>query len=687
MPDPADLPEPAESPGSQQPPLSGAGGQPNAAIGKRGVGAVANWYIQLEEGEVGPLTEYQLRTRLVDARGVELATWQVRQGSSRWYPAIQVLNRFRDLAENGIYLRRARSTEVEGPFTLVRAIEIVRSGFQGKVRRGRNEIWQSPDEFLAWHQRRTGGQANRAPAPPVARPADDEVLVAELLDDDVEDRPVLITPGNSPTGNREVYAAILIEDDDQDDEATDDEPRGTLVSPPTTQRQHRASQVRLSSPLNERPSPAPSSNPRSLASAGAGANVVAAEESSAGESSAGWGGGGSHGHAGASHQAGSPGQPPPFESPRTPTSTRRRRSFWDKPQNAMMVALGSFSLLLASLGVGLIWSLWGSGGQGEFADNRPAGNRRAVDPAPPSSDDRQGYPAVREVPPTGRAPFESAANDPSAADDLFGPAEPAQPSNPFARDSGLPTNPFEAGLGDVPGRSPRGGGRNGFPPGSSSGPPIVPPGVLFRPVFTTTEGRVDAGSAFMARTPGSDHPILLSVLHLLGPAGGLESQLGASEVGDRWQEVRLKDCVGGAITPELAGKALSLPATAPFPELSAHGDVIAFLPEKRGSFQPYLLSLRPPLPNEEVWMVAEVIGRESLTHPARIAGQERGWMSYEFDDPELELRATSGAPIVNADGEVVAVHAGGGERGGKLVGFGTAAFRFLPVLRIEAGLR
>ena len=37
-------------------------------------------------------------------------------------------------------------------------------------------------------------------------------------------------------------------------------------------------------------------------------------------------------------------------------------------------------------------------------------------------------------------------------------------------------------------------------------------------------------------------------------------------------------------------------------------------------------------------------------------------MLYNFDNPNIELVATSGAPIVNARQEVVAINAGGGRR-------------------------
>ena len=55
---------------------------------------------------------------------------------------------------------------------------------------------------------------------------------------------------------------------------------------------------------------------------------------------------------------------------------------------------------------------------------------------------------------------------------------------------------------------------------------------------------------------------------------------------------------------------------------------------------------------ERVYLVSKVIGRAGVKHPARIFGREEGWLLYEFDNRFIELRATSGAPIVNERGEV-----------------------------------
>ena len=64
---------------------------------------------------------------------------------------------------------------------------------------------------------------------------------------------------------------------------------------------------------------------------------------------------------------------------------------------------------------------------------------------------------------------------------------------------------------------------------------------------------------------------------------------------------------------------------------------------------------------------------------ATVRGIDQGWLLYGFDE-RIELRATSGAAVVNAQGQVVAVHAGGGEENGQVVGVGTPVTKFMGAL-------
>jgi hypothetical protein len=57
------------------------------------------------------------------------------------------------------------------------------------------------------------------------------------------------------------------------------------------------------------------------------------------------------------------------------------------------------------------------------------------------------------------------------------------------------------------------------------------------------------------------------------------------------------------------------------------------------------------LPEEVRW--------QDMLHRATVIGHEQGAMLYAFDDPRIELQATSGAPVVDAGGKLVGINLGG----------------------------
>ena len=67
-------------------------------------------------------------------------------------------------------------------------------------------------------------------------------------------------------------------------------------------------------------------------------------------------------------------------------------------------------------------------------------------------------------------------------------------------------------------------------------------------------------------------------------------------------------------------------------------------------------------------------------HPAIVERLKDGWLQYSFVDHGITLKSTSGAPIVDRKGNVIAVHAGGTKKSGKMIGIGTPVVNFYPTL-------
>jgi hypothetical protein len=212
-------------------------------------------------------------------------------------------------------------------------------------------------------------------------------------------------------------------------------------------------------------------------------------------------------------------------------------------------------------------------------------------------------------------------------------------------------------------------------------------GMVFRPSFGHRGTFFEAGTAFAASVPGSNKPIILTALHLFGPAGGLERDIPPSQIPSRLSELKLTDCINNQLTESYTGKVLVLANSKPFPESSSIGDVVAFMPHGNRALRPLALTPLKPRVGERVWLFSEVINGPATVHGATVQGYEDGWMLYNFDNPNLEIVATSGAPVVNARQEVVAINAGGSKDGNIMLGIGTPSSNFIEPLAKAAGFR
>ncbi|XZE54356.1 hypothetical protein SH139x_000316 [Planctomycetaceae bacterium SH139] len=515
-----------------------------------------NWFLHDGQQELGPLTEYALRTRLVEAGDAALSQYRVRQGNSDWFPAPEVLARFRDLAENGVYIQRPRGKDIEGPFTIPRALEIIAAAAgktdDWKIKVGRNEAWRTTDSFLQWQKTRQPQSASQ----PRSGSATSGLVPAILIEEEPAERevsPPAVAP-KPPAG--EVFVAALVDE--------------TVVSP--------------------------------------AAESVAAVSL--------------------------PPMPPALLPALTGVS---KRSLEHELRNTKLLIAGALTLAIG-LPLTIAGAIWW------FAGDSVTASKTVI------------------TPPAEFVPL----NPTGVGGDGSG--------DPFAGGGGSFDDPFSDPLSDpfsVP----------------DSKPPVVPPGALFRPSFFTAAGPVQAGTAFAARLRGSEYPLILSSLHLLGPAGGLPDDLPAEQVPQLWQGLDLSDCVSGQSIQRLAGEGLLIAEAKPFPESSPRGDVIAYQPSSVLNFRPFPLADSMPRAGETVWLVSEVIGSQSLTHRATVRGIERGWLAYEFAEGTLELRATSGAPVLNAAGQVVAINAGGRQGNGVTIGMGSPVDRFYDQLQRAAKLR
>lgn len=508
-----------------------------------------NWFLRDGESEVGPLSEVELRARLAQALKPNLARLQVRQGNSDWHPATRVLARFKELVQNGVYLKLDDVTQ--GPFTPERAAELLRTDLQfserqkdALVRVGRYENWQLAGNFLRSLDQLLETKLNSKAIETASNKA--ELIETETL-----------TP---------LAKAVLIE-----------EP--TASDKPTPVVFYKASLV-----SNDKPAGHSERQPWSPGSASPSPPALP--------------------------QNTNPQLPGyPLLVARKPGQGKGQQRFSPAIKWGLAAGVPAFLLVAA-----IAWVLLRGDGDRELAE----GSSLATD-----------------------------------------------------SDSKL-VEPTNSSLGAA---------------GESLKPPVVSVGMLFRPKFLTTEGPVEAGSAFAARLSGSQRPIILSALHLFGPAGGMNRDVPPQDLATVWKSLELSDCVTQRDLGTRSGRVLTMAGSRPFPESSEVGDVIAYMPDSIEGLSTFPLATTEPSAGDRVWLVSEVVSGPALVHGATVEGFDAGFLVYKFDDRTLEIIATSGAPVLNAKHQVVAVNSGGGELDGAIMGLGTPTSKFYEPLARAAGLR
>jgi hypothetical protein len=191
----------------------------------------------------------------------------------------------------------------------------------------------------------------------------------------------------------------------------------------------------------------------------------------------------------------------------------------------------------------------------------------------------------------------------------------------------------------------------------------APEGAVFQPTFHTEPGTIEAGKAFVVRLEGCAHPLLITALRLLGPVGGLPSQLAADQLSDRVYDITLETI--GRSKQSRALNALNItPADAlpccADPNTHGVGDLAAFeLPDTLAALALPLATQAPAI-GESLFVLSPhgKVGALRMRHEVQLQAAVNGYLLFAFSEPGIELVMSTGAPIINRDGQVVAVNIG-----------------------------
>lgn len=214
-----------------------------------------------------------------------------------------------------------------------------------------------------------------------------------------------------------------------------------------------------------------------------------------------------------------------------------------------------------------------------------------------------------------------------------------------------------------------------------------PAASVFQPTFITDAATMEAGKGFVFQPEGCAAPLLVTALRLLGIGGSLPAQIPASELNAHVTGITIERLAAPALRLSLAAASVTPATAAPCCEGNAGsgpGDIAAF--ELPASLARWALpaATRPPAAGDHVFLLAPGgSGRQkTLRHEAVIESRASGYLFYDYLETDLELEAPAGAPIVNAAGELVALHVAR-ESQGRRVGRGLAnpVGRWLEPLR------
>jgi hypothetical protein len=151
------------------------------------------------------------------------------------------------------------------------------------------------------------------------------------------------------------------------------------------------------------------------------------------------------------------------------------------------------------------------------------------------------------------------------------------------------------------------------------------------------------------------------------------------------KRLQLQDCFDPSMSLNNAGAPIVIPNAAPWDKPSKAGDILAFWAPDDATLRPSRLASATPGKGERVWLAASLREGAPPTqrlHPATIIEtDENGDLVYRFDNPKVSIRATSGAPLLNAASEVVAINWGGGSDKHGAFGCGNPVERFAPYLK------
>lgn len=195
----------------------------------------------------------------------------------------------------------------------------------------------------------------------------------------------------------------------------------------------------------------------------------------------------------------------------------------------------------------------------------------------------------------------------------------------------------------------------------------VKPPIIYYPIIKTSVGTVAAGTAFIVKNGKMQYAV--TAQHLIGTAGGLKKDYNGHDLLEIFKNISLTPVFSGYENIE-SKDFIKIPNAEGINETTAKNDI--FISPLSGTIDstPFRIAAREPDIGDTVMLYAAVSSSDKFMHKAIVAELSEDQIIYIFEDKDLNLRATSGAPILNQQNQVIGINLAGGKlEDGSVVGF------------------
>jgi hypothetical protein len=188
--------------------------------------------------------------------------------------------------------------------------------------------------------------------------------------------------------------------------------------------------------------------------------------------------------------------------------------------------------------------------------------------------------------------------------------------------------------------------------------PEPPADVIFRPTFLTADIAHFAGMAFRLKDEKADRHYLVTAHSLFGPGADLDVQMTSEDISRVIVAMVGVSCTDPRAVV-MARRYVPLSDARRSDENGADKDIAMFeLPVRLGE-RALVPDLSVPVRGDRVWIYVKYAGTSRVgLEPAQLAWVSGKEIRYVLENQNVDLRGTTGAPLLSHEGTVVGMHLG-----------------------------